>query len=421
MEPTTTKPSAPAPAFPIEKVRAAFPALEREVHGRPVAYLDSGASAQRVLASIQAVDRYERAHHSNVHRGSHTLSAEATAAYEGARATVADHLGAADRREVVFVRNATEAINLVARAWGDANVGKGDRIVLTEMEHHSNIVPWQQLAERAGAEIDWVPITADGLLDMDALVALLERGPRLVAVTHVSNVLGSENQIAKIARLAHEAGALVLADGAQAAPKLPLDVGELGVDFYALTGHKLYAPTGIGALWGRLDLLREMPPFLGGGSMIRRVTKEGTTYADPPARFEAGTPAITQAIGMASALRWLDGLGMEAVLAHERAIAGYALERLAEIPGLRVFGPRPGSERVGPVSFELEGIHAHDVSEILDRHGVAVRAGHHCAQPLMDRLGVAATARASFGVYTTPEEIDRLIEALHDARKVFNL
>jgi cysteine desulfurase/selenocysteine lyase len=407
--------------FPIEKVRAAFPALEREVNGRPVAYLDSGASAQRVLASIQAVDRYERAHHSNVHRGSHTLSAEATAAYEGARATVADHAGAADRREVIFVRNATEAINLVARAWGDANVGAGDRILLTEMEHHSNIVPWQQLAGRVGAEIDWVPVTDEGLLDIGALAALLERGPKLVAVAHVSNVLGTENPLAEISRLAHDAGALVLADGAQAAPKLPLDVGALGVDFYAMTGHKLYAPTGIGALWGRLDLLREMPPFLGGGSMIRKVTKEGTTYADVPARFEAGTPAIAQAIGMASALRWLDGLGMDAVLEHEREIADYALQRVAEVPGVRVFGPARDRERVGPVSFELEGAHAHDVAEILDRHGVAVRAGHHCAQPLMDRLGVAATARASFGVYTTPEEIDRLVEGLHDVRRVFGL
>jgi len=408
-----------ASAFPIEKVRASFPALQREVHGRPVAYLDSGASSQRVLASIQAVDRYERAHHSNVHRGSHTLSAEATAAYEGARATVADHLGATDRREVIFVRNATEAINLVARAWGDANVGAGDRIVLTEMEHHSNVVPWQQLAERVGAEVDWVPVDEDGLLDMEAYTALLERKPKLVAVAHVSNVLGTENPIAEIARLAHGAGALVLADGAQAAPKLPLDVAELGADFYAVTGHKLYAPTGIGVLWAKLDLLREMPPFLGGGSMIRKVTKEGTTYADVPARFEAGTPGIAQAIGMASALRWLDGLGMEAVRDHEREIADYALEQLAAVPGLRVFGPPRGPERLGPVSFELEGVHAHDVSEILDRHGVAVRAGHHCAQPLMDRLGVAATARASFGVYTTREEIDRLVEGL-DTRAGFS-
>ncbi len=420
MEPTTQS-SAPPSALPIEKVRAAFPALEREVNGQQVAYLDSGASAQRVLASIQAVDRYERAHHSNVHRGSHTLSAEATAAYEGARATVADHLGAADRREVIFVRNATEAINLIARAWGDANVGAGDRVLLTEMEHHSNVVPWQQLAERVGAEIDWVPVNDCGLLEMDALARLLERGPKLVAVAHVSNVLGTENPLAEISRLAHDAGALVLADGAQAAPKLPLDVAALGVDFYALTGHKLYAPTGIGALWARLDLLRAMPPFLGGGSMIRKVTKAGVTFADPPARFEAGTPAIAQAIGMASALRWLDGLGMEAIRAHELSIADYTLARVAEVPGLRVFGPPRGPERLGPVSFELQGIHAHDVSEILDRHGVAVRAGHHCAQPLMDLFGIAATARASFGVYTTEVEIDRLVDGLHDARRVFGL
>ena len=421
MEPLSTESSAPAAPFDIEKVRAAFPALEREVHGRPVAYLDSGASAQRVLASIQSVDRYERRHHSNVHRGSHTLSAEATEAYEGARATVADHIGAADRREVVFVRNATEAINLVARAWGDVNVGAGDRILLTEMEHHSNIVPWQQLAERVGAEIDWAPVDDEGRLDMEAFGALLERGPKLVAFTHVSNVLGTENPVSELARLAHGAGALVLCDGAQAAPKLPLDMAELGVDFYAITGHKLYAPTGIGALWTKLDLLREMPPFLGGGSMIRKVTKEGTTYADPPARFEAGTPAIAQAIGMASAMRWLDMVGMGAIREHEEQIADYALGRLAAVPGLRIFGPPRGPARLGPVSFEIEGIHAHDVSEILDRHGVAVRAGHHCAQPLMDRLGVAATARASFGVYTTTEEIDRLLDGLEDARKVFGL
>jgi cysteine desulfurase / selenocysteine lyase len=421
MEPVSAKSPTTAAPFSVDKVRAAFPALEREVNGRPVAYLDSGASAQRVLASIQSVDRYERRHHSNVHRGSHTLSAEATEAYEGARATVADHIGAADRRELIFVRNATEAINLVARAWGDANVKEGDRILLTEMEHHSDIVPWQQLAERAGAEIDWAPVDDDGLLDMDALASLLEREPKLVAVAHVSNVLGTENPIAEIARLAHDAGALVLADGAQAAPKLPLEMAELGVDFYAITGHKLYGPTGIGALWTRLDLLREMPPFLGGGSMIRKVSRDGTTYADPPARFEAGTPAIAQAIGMASALRWLDSVGMEAVREHEEQIADYALERLAEVPGLRIFGPPRGPGRLGPVSFEIEGIHAHDVSEILDRHGVAVRAGHHCAQVLMDRLGIAATARASFGVYTTTEEIDRLADGLEDARRVFGL
>ena len=425
MEPAATSASPTAAAatadYPIEKVRAAFPALAREVNGKPIAYLDSGASSQRCLAALEAMDRYERRHHSNVHRGAHTMSAEATAAYEGARATIADHLGAADRREVVFVRNATEAINLVARAWGDANVGAGDRILLTELEHHSNIVPWQQLAERTGAEIDWVPVTEEGLLDVGAYANLLEREPKLVAVAHVSNVLGTETPLREIVRLAHDAGALVLGDGAQAAPKLPLDMAELGIDFYAITGHKAYGPTGIGALWARLDLLREMPPFLGGGSMIRKVTKEGTTYADPPARFEAGTPAIAQAIGMAAAIRWLDALGLEAALDHEHELADYALERLADVPGLRVIGPGRRPERTGIISFELEGVHAHDVSEILDRHAVAIRAGHHCAQPLMDRFGVAATARASFGVYTTREEIDRLVAGLDDARRVFAL
>jgi cysteine desulfurase/selenocysteine lyase len=353
-----------------------------------------------VLASIEAVADYERRHHSNVHRGSHTLSAEATEAYEGARTIVARHIGAADRREVAFVRNATEALNLVARAWGDANVGPGDRILLTEMEHHSNIVPWQQLAGRVGAEVEFAPIDDDGLLDLDALRIFLEREPKVLAIAHVSNVLGTENPLAEIAAMAHDAGAIVVADGAQGAPKLPLDVAALGVDFYAITGHKLYAPTGIGALWGKLDLLREMPPFLGGGSMIRKVTREGTTYADVPARFEAGTPAIAQAIGMGAAIEWLDTeLGMEAVRAHEREIADYALARVAEVPGLKVFGPPRGPERLGPVSFEIEGIHAHDVSEILDRHGVAVRAGHHCAQILMDRL----------------------VDGLEDARRVFGL
>jgi cysteine desulfurase / selenocysteine lyase len=426
MEQATAKsPIDGAPAtgkFPIEEVRAQFPILERQIDASPLVYLDSGASSQRVLASIGAVADYERRRHSNVHRGSHTLSAEATELYENSRNAVARHIGAADRREVVFVRNATEALNLVARAWGDANVGAGDRIVLTEMEHHSNIVPWQQLAERVGAEIDWAPIDDDGLLDLDALRGLLDRGPKVLAIAHVSNVLGTENPLAEISAMAPEAGAIVVADGAQGAPKMPLDVAALGVDFYAITGHKLYGPTGIGALWGKLDLLREMPPFLGGGSMIRKVTREGTTYADVPARFEAGTPAIAQAVGMAAAIEWLDAtLGMDAVREHERAITDYALERLAEVPGLKVFGPPRGPDRLGPVSFEIDGIHAHDVSEILDRHGVAVRAGHHCAQVLMVRLGITATARASFGVYTTTDEIDRLVDGLEDARRVFGL
>lgn len=410
----------------LEIVRKDFPILSRVLaNGQPLVYLDSANTSQKPQVVIDTmVDHLER-HNANIARAMHQLGAEATAAYEGARDKVAAFIGAPDRDEVIFTKNASEALNLAANtlAWpGERQVGPGDEIVITEMEHHSNIVPWQQLAERAGAEIDWVPVDGEtGLLDMDAYAALLERGPKLVAVTHVSNVLGTENSLAEISRLAHQAGALVLADGAQAAPKMAVDVAELGVDFYAITGHKLYAPTGIGALWARLDLLRAMPPFLGGGSMIRKVTREGTTFADPPARFEAGTPAIAQAIGMASAMRWMDSVGMQSIREHEEEIAAYALARLDEVPGLRVFGPPPGPERLGPVSFELDGVHAHDVSEILDRHGVAVRAGHHCAQPLMDRLGIPATARASFGVYTTPEEIDRLVEGLHDARKVFGL
>ena len=405
----------------IGKIRASFPALEREVHGKPIAYLDSAASSQRVEASLQAVDRYERRHHSNVHRGAHTLSAEATGAYEGARATVAEFVGASDRRELIFVGNATEAINLVARSWGEANLGPGDRVALTLMEHHSNIVPWQQLAASRGIELEWVGVKEDFSLDLDDLDRVLAKGPKLVAVTHVSNVLGTVNPIAEIARRSHEAGALVLADGVQAAPKMPVSVTELGVDFYAITGHKLYGPTGIGALWARSELLEQMPPFLGGGSMISKVSTSGTSFAEPPARFEAGTPPISQAVGMAAAVRWLESLGMDEVRAHEEEITDYALERLATVPGLSIYGPPRGPGRVGPVSFGIEGIHPHDVAEILDRHAVAVRAGHHCAQPLMDWLGVPATTRASFAVHTNREEVDRLIEGLHDARKVFEL
>ena len=421
MEPTTAK---PAPAtFPIEKVRAAFPALEREVHGRPVAYLDSGASAQRVLASIQAVDRYERRHHSNVHRGSHTLSAEATDAFEGARATVADHIGAADRREVVFVRNATEAINLVARAWGDANVGEGDRIVLTEMEHHSNIVPWQQLAERVGrrdrvgagrrrracstwrrwrrcwsAGRSWSPSPTSPTCSAPRTRWRRSRGWRTRRARWSWSTAPRRRRSCRSTSPRWESTST------------------------RLTGHKLYGPTGIGALWGRLELLRAMPPFMGGGSMIRKVTQGGHHLRRPARPLRGGDagdrPGDRDGLGAALARRAGDGGGAGARARDRRLRAGAAAPRC---PGLRVFGPPRGPERVGPVSFELEGIHAHDVSEILDRHGVAVRAGHHCAQALMDRLGVAATARASFGVYTTPEEIDRLVEGLHDARKVFGL
>ena len=418
MEPTATT----APSLPrsIEEIRAEFPILARQVHGQPLAYLDNGATAQKPLAVIDTLDRYWREHNANVHRGVHTLSEEATSLYEEARGTIASHLGA-DRREVVFVRNATEALNLVAYSWGRTNISSRDRIVVTEMEHHSNVVPWYQVAKERDADLDWVPIDDEGRLDLEALSALLERGPKLVCVAHVSNVLGTINPIPEIARMAHDAGALLVVDGAQAGPKLELDMAELGADFYAITAHKLYGPTGVGALFGRRDLLEEMPPFIGGGSMIRKVSKELITWADLPAKFEGGTPAIAEAIGFGAAVRWVDELGLPAIHAGEMELASYALERIAEVPGLTVFGPPAGDDRGGIVSFAMDGVHAHDVSEILDRHGVAVRAGHHCAQVLMQRLGVPATTRASLAVYNTREEVDRLIDALLDVRRVFEL
>jgi cysteine desulfurase / selenocysteine lyase len=418
MEPTATT----APTLPrsIEEIRSEFPILAREVHGEPLAYLDNGATAQKPLAVIDILDRYWREHNANVHRGVHTLSEEATALYEEARGTVAAHLGA-DSREVIFVRNATEALNLVAYSWARTNLRSRDRIVVTEMEHHSNVVPWYQVAKERGADLDWAPIDDEGRLDMQAFAALLERGPKLVCVAHVSNVLGTINPIGEIARMAHDAGALLVVDGAQAGPKLELDMGELGADFYALTGHKLYGPTGVGALFGRRELLEGMPPFIGGGSMIRKVSKELITWADLPAKFEGGTPAIAEAIGFGAAIRWVDQLGLPAIHAAEAELTSYTLERIAEVPGLTVFGPPAGDDRGGIVSFAMDGVHAHDVSEILDRHGVAVRAGHHCAQVLMQRLGVPATTRASLAVYNTRDEVDRLIAALTDVRRVFEL
>jgi cysteine desulfurase / selenocysteine lyase len=412
-----TSPTLPRP---LEEIRAEFPILSRRVHGQQIAYLDNGATAQKPLAVIETLDRYWREHNANVHRGVHTLSEEATALYEGARDTIARHLGVGPG-EVIFTRNVTGSLNLVAHAWGRANVGEGDRILLTEMEHHSNIVPWYLLAREVGAKLDWVPVDGDGRLDMETLAAAMERGPKLVAVAHVSNVLGTINPVVEIARIAHEAGAIVVVDGAQAAPKLQLDLTDLGADFYGFTGHKVYGPTGVGVLYGRGELLEAMEPFEGGGSMIRKVTKERITWASVPARFEAGTPPIGEAIGLAAAIEWLDAIGLDAAHAHEAEVGAYALERLADVPGVRIFGPPAGDDRVGIVSFDIDGVHPHDVSEILDRHAIAVRAGHHCAQILMDRLGVAATTRASLAVYNTREEVDRLVEALHDVRRVFEL
>ncbi len=415
-----TAATATAPALPrsLEEIRAEFPILERQVNGHPLAYLDNGATSQKPLAVLEVLDGFWREHNANVHRGVHTLSEESTALYEGARTAIAEHIGA-DPREVIFARNATEAINLVARSWGSQNVGAGDRILLTEMEHHSNIVPWYQLAQSVGAEIDWAPVTDEGRLDLDAYAKLLDRGPKIAAVAHVSNVLGTVNPVAEIARMAHDAGALLLVDGAQAAPKLGVDVPSLESDFYVFTGHKAYGPTGIGVLHGRRELLEEMPPFIGGGSMIHKVGREKITWAPPPTRFEGGTPPIAEAIGLAAAIRWIDDLGIDAIHAAEVELSSYAIARLGEVEGLTLFGPPAGDDRGGIFSFVLDGVHSHDVAEILDRHGVAVRAGHHCAQILMERLGVPATTRASLAVYNTRDEIDRLIVGLEDVRRIF--
>jgi cysteine desulfurase / selenocysteine lyase len=386
-----------------------FPVLARE----RLVYLDSAATSQTPRPVIEAMDRYYTEYRASIHRGVYPLAAEATEAYEGARERVAAFAGSTPG-ETIFTRNATEALNLVAYAWGRANLGPDDTVVVTRMEHHSNIVPWQLI----GARLEWVDIDDDGLLDLDALDAALARGPKAVAVAHVSNVLGTVNPIAEIARRAHEAGAIVVVDGAQAAPHLPLDVAALDVDFYAWTGHKAYGPTGIGVLHGRRDLLEEMPPFLGGGHMIARVTEEGSTWADPPQKFEAGTMMVAEAIGLGAAVDFLSGIGMDAVWEHSRDVVGYAVERLRDVPGLTLYGP--DIEHRGSVAaFSLDGVHPHDVAEILGREGVCVRAGHACAQPLMRRLGVSATSRASFAVHSTREEVDRLVEALGTVREVF--
>ncbi|MBK5109762.1 MAG: SufS family cysteine desulfurase [Thermoleophilia bacterium] len=404
----------------LESIRAEFPILERQVKGEPLAYLDNGSTGQKPAAVIETVDRFYREHNANVHRGVHTLSEEATALYEGARQTVANHIGA-DSREIVFTHNATAALNLAASSWGRANLGPGDRVLLTEMEHHSNIVPWYLIAEQTGAELDWVTVDDSGRLDEESLAAGLAREPKIFALAHVSNVLGTINPVATIVARAKAAGAVTVIDGAQAAPKMVLDMAAIGADFYAFTGHKLYGPTGIGVLYGRRELLDGMEPFEGGGSMISKVSKEKITWASVPAKFEAGTPPIAQAAGLGTAVEWVDGVGPDRIAEHERELTAYALPRLAEVPGMTLFGPPDTTDRAGIISFDLDGVHPHDVAEILDRHGVAVRAGHHCAQVLMKRLDVAATTRASFAVFNTTEEIDRLIEALHDARRIFGL
>jgi cysteine desulfurase/selenocysteine lyase len=404
----------------MRDVSGEFPVLRREIGGRPIVYLDSAATSQTPQPVIDALTRYYTESRASIHRGVYPLAVEATDLFEGARQRIADWLGSTPE-QTIFTANATAAINLVAYTWGRQNVGRGDLVVLTEMEHHSNIVPWQLLCQEREAELAYVPVLDDGQLDLDELDRLLERSPKLVAVVHVSNVLGTINPVASIVRRAHDAGAVVLIDGAQAVPQLPVDLQAIDADFYAWTGHKAYGPTGIGVLHGRRELLEAMPPFIGGGHMIRTVGASESTWADLPWKFEAGTSQIAEAIGLGAAVDWIDALGIEQIREHERSLAQYALGALAEVRGLTIHGPSDAADRGGLVSFVLNGAHPHDVGEILGREGVCIRAGHHCTQPLMRRLGVSATTRASFSVHNSTADIDSLIEGLGSVARVLQL
>ncbi|HEC22585.1 MAG TPA: cysteine desulfurase [Chloroflexi bacterium] len=403
----------------VAAVRADFPVLEREVRpGVPLVYLDNAATSQKPLSVIEAMNDYYRRYNANVHRGIHKLSEEATDAYEGARKRIAQFINAASYREIIYTRNTTESINLVAWTWGQANLGPGDVILSTEMEHHSNIVPWQLLARRVGCEVRYVPITEGGELDMEAFHQMLDELPvKLVAVTHMSNVLGTILPVREIVEAAHAAGAVALVDGAQSTPHIPVDVQEMDADFFAFSSHKMLGPTGIGVLYGKRAILEEMPPFLGGGDMIKRVELGKSEWNDLPWKFEAGTPSIAEAIGLKVAIDYLEGVGMENVHAHEVAITAYALERLAEVPGVRVLGPSDPTRKGGVAAIVMDDAHPHDIAQILDHEGIAVRAGHHCAMPLHQRYNVVASARASFYLYNTFEEVDRLIEAIYKVKE----
>jgi cysteine desulfurase/selenocysteine lyase len=404
----------------VKRIREDFPILREVVNGHPLVYLDNAATTQKPRQVIDALVRYYETSNANIHRGIHTLAVRATEQYEGVRAKAARHIGAANVRDIVFTRNATEAINLIARAWGDANIAEGDEIVLTLMEHHSNIVPWQMLAARKGAVLRYADITEDGELDMDSLRAQVSPRTRLVSVTHASNVLGTINPIADIAEIAHAAGALLLVDGAQGAPHLAVDVSALGCDFYAFSAHKMLGPTGVGVLWAGPGLFEAMDPFLGGGEMISLVKPDNSTWADLPHKFEAGTPNIADVIAFGAALDYLGNIGMGAVRDHEKVMTAYAIDALLRIPGVTVHGPHDVERRGGAVSFSVDDIHPHDVSTVVDSYGVAIRAGHHCAQLLMRRLKVPATNRASFYIYNEPGEVDVLVEALQHTLRIFS-
>lgn len=404
-------------SFDVEAIRRDFPIFETTMHGKPLTYLDSAASAQKPRAVIDAMSEFYGAHYANIHRGVYQLSAEATVHYEAVRTQIARFIGAPDPREVIFVRNATEAINLVARTFGEQEIGSGDEIVITAMEHHANIVPWQMLAKRRGASLRVAAIDDDGVLDVDHLVSLLGERTKLLAFAEVSNALGTINPVTELTAIARMRGITTLVDGAQAVPHRPVDVAALGCDFYVFSGHKVFGPTGAGVLYGRLPLLEAMPPFLGGGDMIESVSFEGTTFAPVPQKFEAGTPDIASVIGFGAAIEYLETIGMNRIETHEHSLLVYATERLLEIEGLRIIGT--AKEKAAVISFVLEDAHPHDIGTILDSEGIAIRAGHHCAQPLMNRMGVPATARVSLSLYNTREDVDRLVSGLRRTCEIF--
>lgn len=405
----------------VDKIRADFPILSREINGHPLVYFDSAASSQKPRQVIQTLVEYYERHHANVHRGMHTLAAEATDLYETARGKVARFIGGVDSSTIIFTRNATEAINLVAYTWGEQNISSGDEILISEMEHHANIVPWVRLCEKTGAKLKTIPLSADYGLDLSEIDNLITKKTKLVALTRMSNALGTINDVAPIFKKAHSVGAVTLLDAAQSAPHMPTDVNELDCDFLALSGHKALGPTGAGILYGKAELLDSMPPFLGGGEMIELVTFEKVTYNLVPHKFEAGTPSIADVVGFGAAIDYLMNLGMENIREHEKEITAYALKKLSQFDWLTVYGPADIDKRGSAISFTIEGAHPHDIAQHLDSYGFAVRAGHHCAQPLMKVLGVTATTRASFYIYNTPDEIDRMCEALVEARDFFKI
>ncbi|HSL46380.1 MAG TPA: cysteine desulfurase [Anaerolineales bacterium] len=403
----------------VNEIRKEFPIFQRETSpGTRLVYLDSTATSQKPLAVIEAIDQFYRRSNANIHRGVHTLAEESTRLYEEARVMIAKFINAPSAHQIIYTRNTTESINLVAYSWARANLKSGDLVLLTEMEHHSNLVPWHMLQAERGIELDFIPVTGDGLLDLDAYKTLLTRSPKLVSFTHMSNVLGTINPAAEIIRLAHEAGAVTLVDAAQSVPHLRVDVQALDADFLAFSAHKMCGPTGIGVLYGRLELLESMPPFLGGGDMIKEVKLRSFRPNTLPYKFEAGTPAIAEAVGFGAAVEYLSSLGMDAIAAHEHEITEYALERLEEVPGVKVLGPS-AQQKGGVAAFTLDGVHPHDVAQILDQDGIAVRAGHHCAQPLHEKFGLPATSRASFYLYNTKEEVDLLVNGIYKVKELF--